>query len=229
MFNPSRGAVKLGQVREHILLYYYYIKLGQVRELIMLYYIKLGQVRELVTRAQRGAAAAGAGVVICGDFNCSPTSLLRSYLGGSPVDAPLSEEELWDGSASLKWGGGARRGRGGRAAGRGGGGRHRGGAPADAPRVVAAPHPLADRLRSAYLATGGREPDATTCHADACGTVDYIMYDARALSPRTLLPTPSLREVLAEGARWPSRQRPSDHVPIACDLEVLVEGGRGGE
>ena len=83
--------------------------------------------------------------------------------------------------------------------------------------LVEATHPLAGDLLSAYGHSHG-EPEATTFHRRFCGTVDYIWYTAHALALRSVLPTPTRKELTARRS-LPDRLTPSDHVPIACDIE----------
>ena len=85
-------------------------------------------------------------------------------------------------------------------------------------------HALAGELLSAYGHSRG-EPKATTFHKRFMGTVDYIWHTATQLGVRTVLPTPPLRELIARRS-LPDRMTPSDHVPVACDLEWRSGGGR---
>ena len=53
------------------------------------------------------------------------------------------------------------------------------------------------------------------------GTVDYILITADDFRPRQLLPTPPRAELAARGSSWPDWDVPSDHVPIAADLQWM--------
>jgi len=92
------------------------------------------------------------------------------------------------------------------------------------PYAVLQSHAFASRLRSAYASVG--EPHLTTFHGGFHGTVDYIMFDSASFVPRSYLRTPTVAELAAEGC-LPSARRPSDHVPIACDLEWVGSGHAG--
>lgn len=214
--------------------------------------VKLAQIRELTSRAHALCMAHGAAPILCGDFNCTPGSLAHSYLSGAPVSEQLRTETFWDGSLRQpRWyehGSGRGIGRGGhghsRAFGKGdgggggygkGAGRGRSGdgvraqqcgdAPSRRnPYAVLQSHAFASRLRSAYASVG--EPHLTTFHGGFHGTVDYIMFDSASFVPRSHLRTPTVAELAAEGC-LPSARRPSDHVPIACDLEWVGSGHAG--
>ena len=82
----------------------------------------------------------------------------------------------------------------------------------------ALPCGITDRLRSAFAHMG--EPRFTTAHGGFQGTVDFIFYDARRLAPHSHLRMPSWAELAPERC-LPSARRPSDHLPIACELELL--------
>ena len=174
-----------------------------------------------------------------GDFNMTPSSLLHAFVRGVRVYAPKATEGEWDGHEAEARGGKGK-GRPQRNASRTR--THSGGdqwtaspppwsAPMDASSSapihdtppshqdshIDATHPLAGELLSAY-GHSRCEPEATTFHKRFLGTVDFIWYTAQHLAVRTVLPTPSRREL---GARrsLPDHMTPSDHVPIACDLE----------
>jgi hypothetical protein len=191
--------------------------------------------------------------ILCGDFNCTPGSLVHSYLSGAAVSESLRTETFWDGSLRQpRWyahgsgrgfGRSGRHGRGvrggddrgsgqgagsGQSGGKGGAGgraQQSGDAPSrQNPYAVLPPHALASRLCSAYAPVG--EPQLTTFHGGFHGTVDYIMCDSASFVPRSHLLTPTLVELAAESC-LPSARRPSDHVPIACDLEIVGLGHAG--
>lgn len=195
--------------------------------------IKLAQIRELMRRAHTLSTDHNAGTILCGDFNCTPRSLLHSYLCGAPVLESLNSEMLWDGSLSVpKWHGRGfgdnDRGRArrpnkgpghGNIKGRGGSDRSHNERPSrNRPFVHIDPHPFGTQLRSAFGHIG--EPRVTTFHGGFRGTVDYIMFDSVKFSPRAHLRMPAMGDIRAERS-LPSARRPSDHVPIACDMEML--------
>ena len=71
-------------------------------------------------------------------------------------------------------------------------------------------------LVSAYAQHG--EPQCTSYHGGFQGTVDYILLEPNHFHIRQLLPTPSLADMMRRGS-LPDQWTPSDHVPIAADLE----------
>ena len=77
-------------------------------------------------------------------------------------------------------------------------------------------HALTTELASAYAHAG--EPECTSFHSGFEGTVDYILHTAADFCVRTVLPTPSRRELEARRS-LPDWATPSDHVPIPADLE----------
>jgi mRNA deadenylase 3'-5' endonuclease subunit Ccr4 len=76
-------------------------------------------------------------------------------------------------------------------------------------------------LVSAYGRTSG-EPECTSFHGGFQGTVDYILFTESQFSVISKLPTPSRGE-LRRRRSLPDMAMPSDHVPIAADLEWQVE------
>jgi len=54
--------------------------------------------RELMRRAHAVSEAHDAAAILCGDFNCTPGSLLHAYLAGAAVSESLETETFWDGS-----------------------------------------------------------------------------------------------------------------------------------
>ena len=187
------------------------------------------------TPAASGTPGSRRACIILGDFNMTPSSLLHAFVRGVRLVAANHTEGDWDGHEAER-----------RARGRyhpppwqqecyhhaTDGSRamvmHEGHAlpapsghalpPAPSWHVpqVDATHPLAGELLSAYGHSRG-EPEATTFHKRFMGTVDFIWYTAQHLAVRTVLPTPSRRELAARHS-LPDRTMPSDHVPIACDL-----------
>ena len=166
--------------------------------------VKLSQVDAYLTGAMRLAAAAPSppAVVLMGDFNSAPRSLLHTYMSGGGVNTFLDTEGEWDGcrrfSATEK-------------------GRRNERRKSGALRVDAPAHPLARRLRSAYDSMG--EPAATTCVDGDIKTVDYIMVERGRLEVEALLPTPT-RGQMAKYGSLPHVKMPSDHVPLACDVRL---------
>ena len=169
--------------------------------------------------------------VILGDFNCTPSSLLHAFVRSGQLVAPTHAEGEWDGHEAEVRGARAVHARhpaythapsmpacvsAGAAASSGlhAGSAHR--PHAGSPHMDAS-HPLAGELLSAY-GNGRGEPEATTFHKKFLGTVDYVWYTAQHLEVRTVLPTPSRRELIASHS-LPDWRTPSDHVPIGCDLE----------
>ncbi len=173
-------------------------------------HVKLQQLAMYTRRAAALAssrAALGHGpppaIVLSGDFNCTPGSLLHRYLGGDTgVRAALSSEGTWDGQRPAH-------------------------APAPAaaasaavagsaePAVAFGRHALSGAVCSAYAALG--EPAVTTSHGGFQGAVDSIFYTPERLRLVDLLPTPTRAQLAATGP-LPTRHVPSDHVPIAADF-----------
>ena len=179
--------------------------------------VKARQVEALMARAAelRGDDEEGAAVVVLGDFNCEPSSVLHSFVCDGRLDAPLADEGAWDGQQPGRARGGVRGGMrgGGRRGGRGsrGNGRLSGGGSI----VTRMTHALAGRLRSAYAGWG--EPEVSTYHGAHQGTVDSILFEPAHMEPLALRPTPSRAEHAWRGP-MPRTGCPSDHVPIAADL-----------
>lgn len=175
--------------------------------------VKARQVEALMARAAElsGGDDSGAAVVVLGDFNCEPSSVLHSFVCDGHLDAPLADEGAWDGSRPARGRGGVRGG--GRRGGYGGrgNGRHSGAGSI----VTRMTHAMAGRLRSAYAGWG--EPEVSTYHGAHQGTVDYILFEPAHMEPLALRPTPSRAEHTWRGP-MPRAGCPSDHVPIAADL-----------
>ena len=171
-----------------------------------------------------GGDDSDAAVVVLGDFNCEPRSVLHSFVCDGHLDAPLADEGAWDGQqpgrgrgTASSPGGGVRGG--GRRGGRGGRGNGRnGGAGSIVTRMT---HAMAGRLRSAYAGWG--EPEVSTYHGAHQGTVDYILFEPAHMEPLALRPTPSRTEHAWRGP-MPRSGCPSDHVPIAADLGWVGSG-----
>ena len=72
-------------------------------------------------------------------------------------------------------------------------------------------------LRSAYAASEGGECDVTTVTATFAATIDFVFTcgTARLLG---VLPLPQRH---ACGGPMPSASEPSDHLPLACDFEII--------
>ena len=160
---------------------------------------------EVHARAAPLAATAGAAVVLLGDFNCTPRSELYGFLVDGALAAELSGEDGWDGQqptwtkkSKAKGGGGGE-------------------------RWIEEEHALRGRLRSAYVAARGAEPPATSWHQGFRGTVDYVLYEAAALRPTALLPTPGWATLESLGGALPTAAHPSDHVPVAADLAWVAD------
>ena len=167
--------------------------------------VKLRQIQRYTRRAAALAAAAGAAVVLLGDFNCTPRSELYGFLVDGALAAELSGEDGWDGQqptwtkkSKAKGGGGGE-------------------------RWVEEEHALRGRLRSEYVAARGAEPPATSWHQGFRGTVDYVLYEAAALRPTALLPTPGWATLESLGGALPTAAHPSDHVPVAADLAWVAD------
>lgn len=164
--------------------------------------------------------------VLLGDFNCCPGSPLYHFLLGGRLRAPLRTEGTWDGqkashSHSQK-----------------GGNTHARLLPPPLPppaamtggRSLSSDGAMDDQvdeshallpLVSAYGRTSG-EPECTSFHGGFQGTVDYILFTESQFSVISKLPTPSRGE-LRRRRSLPDLVMPSDHVPIAADLEWQVE------
>ena len=67
------------------------------------------------------------------------------------------------------------------------------------------------------------EPPATSWHQGFRGTVDYVLYEAAALRPTALLPTPGWATLESLGGALPTAAHPSDHVPVAADLAWVAD------
>ena len=179
LFNPNRGLVKLSQVDAFF---------------------------SAATRAARrgqqphsaGASLVEPSIVLMGDFNCSPKSILYKYMNGRAVREPIIAECTWDGSRR-------------RVPSR------KSNVIIDAPR-----HALAERLRSAYAKVG--EPACTSFSGPSPLTVDYIWYERDRFQVAALLPTPNRAQMFAYNS-LPHEDMPSDHVPLACDLQFLNSSG----
>lgn len=79
-------------------------------------------------------------------------------------------------------------------------------------------------LRSACREVLGDEPDFTCWGGwedrEVRGVFDYILVRGTLLAPRRVLCVPSAAEVLRFRERLPNAEHPTDHVPLAADLEV---------
>ena len=73
-------------------------------------------------------------------------------------------------------------------------------------------------LVSAYGSSTSGEPECTSFHGGFQGTVDYILFTQSQFRVISKLPTPSRGE-LRRRRSLPDMAMPSDHVPIAADLE----------
>ena len=179
--------------------------------------------------------------VLLGDFNCCPGSPLYHFLLGGRLRAPLRSENTWDGqtsshshkkSRSQKGGNSHARlllpplppGKPSRSGGGDGGGGHGGGdrggraLSSDGEMVdVDESHTLLP-LVSAYGSSTSGEPECTSFHGGFQGTVDYILFTQSQFRVISKLPTPSRGE-LRRRRSLPDMAMPSDHVPIAADLE----------
>lgn len=184
-------------------------------------------------------------VILLGDLNLTPDSLLYTFLLGSPLSAPLHSEREWDGQQAASSQRKQRRPIPSELAQANVGSEVAHGSQSarahQAPRVdrsfastsdatalsaaswrgdgardaLGETHPLAAELASAYGGLG--EPECTSFHGGFQGTVDYITYTAAHFRVRSVLPTPQRVELVARRV-LPDWLTPSDHVPIACDL-----------
>ena len=80
-----------------------------------------------------------------------------------------------------------------------------------------APRPPISVRRRAAPAAGGK------WHQGFRGTVDYVLYEAAALRPTALLPTPGWATLESLGGALPTAAHPSDHVPVAADLAWVAD------
>ena len=76
-------------------------------------------------------------------------------------------------------------------------------------------------LRSAY-ATNSPEPAFTNFTPSWSGTIDYIFIQSHAFRTLQVLDIPTEAQVTFEGGGLPNSVFPSDHVPLAVTLEILV-------
>ena len=209
LFNPKRGIVKLRQL-QHLLTRVDALRWPPPAQPAALHSPMSAALHQLIddtassdTAASAATASAdGRAMVVLGDLNMTPSSLLHGFVRGEGLRAASRSEHEWDGHEAEQ-----RRGQG-----------HRPPEPPELPGepLVDATHPLAGELHSAYGTSRG-EPECTTFHGRFLGTVDYIWFSVKQLGVRTVLPTPSRRELLARRS-LPDLGTPSDHIPIACDL-----------
>jgi 2',5'-phosphodiesterase len=91
----------------------------------------------------------------------------------------------------------------------------RGAAPAELAAACAGV-PLSHELtlRSAY----GLHAQPTHATRHYCNALDWIVHDSERLRLRAVAPIPP-REALVRSVGLPSREFPSDHVSLCCDLE----------
>ena len=222
LFNPKRGIVKLRQL-QHLLTRVDALRWPAPAQPAALHSPMTAALDQLIhdpapsaTAASAATASAGRALVVLGDLNMTPSSLLHGFVRGERLRAASWSEHEWDGHEAEN-----RRGQGHRQpehAPYAGAHLHAPGQPPELPGkpLVDATHPLAGELHSAYGTSRG-EPECTTLHRRFCGTVDYIWFSVKQLAVRTVLPTPSRRELLARRS-LPDLATPSDHIPIACDF-----------
>lgn len=210
LWNPRRGLVKLRQI-EHLM-----ARADAMRASACADVQKQPQQLNMPPQGSPPSQSAPPAVLL-GDFNCMPGSLLHSFLLGRTLSAPLGTERHWDGQeaaqkAMRKSDGGKGGGGGGKRENDGHAFRDQGASDAD---HIQARHALSGALQSAYGHVG--EPECTSFHGGFAGTVDYILFGHEAFAVRTVLPTPTLGDLIARRS-LPDFGVPSDHVPIACDL-----------
>jgi endonuclease/exonuclease/phosphatase family metal-dependent hydrolase len=133
-------------------------------------------------------------VLLLGDLNLTPGSALHAFLLQGVLQASAQTEGSWDGQrGDHDWQRGV-----------------------SAAPFVHEQHSFGPQLVSAYGWVG--EPECTSFHGGFKGTVDYILLTPDFWTVRQLLPTPPLAE-LQRRRSLPDAAMPSDHVPIAADLE----------
>jgi len=170
--------------------------------------VKLWQIDCLLRHVAQARDRTGAAVLLMGDFNCVPHSLLYRFLCGQNVCTPEATEGTWDGMYGSQRSYSPQRPKGG----------------SHGLVELAAP-PLTKLLRSAYAQIG--EPPCTTSHRGFTGTVDYVWFEASRFKLAGMLPVLSAQKIQSLRG-LPTSDQPSDHIPIGCELiwtcEQMADG-----
>ena len=160
--------------------------------------VKLWQAWQLVQQVEDYALSRNLPLVICGDFNSTPTSAVYDFLSGQGVHP--QHPDLSDNGAASD----SRR-----------------------DRILPDPRLLTHglNLASAYSAVVGAEPAYTNYTENFKGVLDYIWFGGGGGGLRPLSTSPVLEENLIKrhGEALPSTQFGSDHVLLLADM--LIGGG----